>query len=226
MKAFLRSVGMVSLLRMAVEMLLPTGATRRMCQTLLGLMTSLTMLAALRSQYPAMQMSVLTAYRDFEYARQALNLGVCRYLLKPSNMDELMEALRAMIGRLGDAQAELPEENPEAGSFIVQRALQFMREHCAEHLSLSDVADHVYVSQWHLSKLINRHTEQGFFELIGSMRIERAKLLLSDPSMRVQDVALQVGYHDVAHFSKSFKKLTGKTPVEYRASLGGQSGTE
>ena len=48
MKAFLRSVGMVSLLRMAVEMLLPTGATRRMCQTLLGLMTSLTMLAALR----------------------------------------------------------------------------------------------------------------------------------------------------------------------------------
>lgn len=39
MKAFLRSVGMVSLLRMAVEMLQLTGATRRMCQTLLGLMT-------------------------------------------------------------------------------------------------------------------------------------------------------------------------------------------
>ena len=97
-----------------------------------------------------------------------------------------------------------------------------MREHCAERLTLRDVADHVYVSQWHLSKLINRSTEQSFFELIGGMRVERAKLMLSDPSMRVQDVALQVGYLDVAHFSKSCKKVTGMTPVEYRASLAGQ----
>ena len=49
-------------------------------------MDGLTMLAALRSEFPRMQTAVLTAYRDFDYARQALNLGVCRYLLKPSNM--------------------------------------------------------------------------------------------------------------------------------------------
>ena len=190
-------------------------------------MDGLAMLAALKSEYPRMQMCVLTAYRDFEYARQALNLGVCRYLLKPSNMVELVEAVRVMTERLGKYAEEAPEEaadaeGNEAGSFVVQSALKYMREHSAERLTLSDVADHVYVSQWHLSKLINRYTEQSFFELIGGMRVERAKLMLSDPSMRVQDVALQVGYLDVAHFSKSFKKVTGMTPVEYRASLAGQ----
>ncbi|MBR4502036.1 MAG: response regulator [Clostridia bacterium] len=190
-------------------------------------MDGLKMLAALRSEYPRMQMSVLTAYRDFEYARQALNLGVCRYLLKPSSMDELVEAVRVMTQRLGarageDEDEEETDEAAEAGSFIVQRALSYMREHCADHMTLSDVADKVYVSQWHLSKLINRHTHQSFFELIGSMRAERARLLLADPSMRVVDVALAVGYHDVAHFSKSFKRVTGKTPVEYRASLAGR----
>ena len=183
-------------------------------------MDGLTMLAALRSEYPRMQMSVLTAYRDFDYARRAINLGVCRYLLKPSDMDELEEAVRVMVSRL-DAQPkeDTPATDTEeaAGNFIVQAALGYMRAHCADgHISLSDVADHVYVSQWHLSKLLNRETGQSFFDLLGGMRIDLAKRLLSDPARRIHEVAEAVGYLDVAHFSKSFKKHVGCTPGEYR----------
>lgn len=187
-------------------------------------MDGLTMVAALRSEFPRMRVTVLTAYRDFDYARQAISLGVSRYLLKPSKMDELYEAIETMTAALA-ADVPLPAAEPEevesgeAGSFVVHAALEYIREHCTEHISLSDVADSVYVSQWHLSKLINRHTNQSFFDLLGSMRIERAKVLLADPSMRVHAVAEEVGYSDVAHFSKSFKKIVGKTPGEYRASL-------
>ena len=189
-------------------------------------MDGLTMLAALRSEFPHMLVTVLTAYRDFDYAQKALHLGVHRYLLKPSKMDELNEAIRTMTAKLAEhdssdtPQEDSPAEPGEAGSFIVRTALDYMRQHCTEHISLADVADNVYVSQWHLSKLINRHTDQSFLELISSMRIERAKVLLTDPALRIHAIAEQVGYNDVAHFSKSFKKLTGKTPVEYRASLG------
>ena len=63
-------------------------------------MDGLTMLAAIRSEHPEIQTAVLTAYRDFDYARQALTLGVCRYLLKPSNLEELKEAVRLMVSRL------------------------------------------------------------------------------------------------------------------------------
>ena len=188
-------------------------------------MDGLTMLAALHSEFPRMQMTVLTAYRDFDYAKRALTLGVCRYLLKPSKMDEIHEAVRFMAARLDalsppeEGAEEESAEGGEAGSFIVNAALEYMRSHCAEHISLADVADHVYVSQWHLSKLINRHTGQSFFDLIGGMRIDRAKVLLADPAMRVHAVAEEVGYNDVAHFSKSFKRIVGKTPGEYRASL-------
>ena len=175
-------------------------------------MDGLTMLAALRSEYPRMQMSVLTAYRDFEYARQALNLGVCRYMLKPSDMNEIIEAVTLMTQRLDAMPAEEAEpggENP-AGNFIVQAAI---------HLSLSDVADHVYVSQWHLSKLLNRVTGESFFDLLGGIRIGIAKDLLADPARRIHEVAENVGYTDVAHFSKSFKKHVGCTPGEYRNAL-------
>ncbi|MBQ7848520.1 MAG: response regulator [Clostridia bacterium] len=192
-------------------------------------MDGLTMLAALRSEFPQMQLSVLTAYRDFDYAQRAINLGVCRYLLKPSKMDELNEAIRTMTDRIGGrteerdaapAEAETAQEAGEAGSFIVNAALEYMRAHCTERISLAGVADNVYVSQWHLSKLINRHTGQNFLELLNMMRIERAKVLLADPSLRIHAIAEQVGYNDVAHFSKSFKKITGRNPGEFRASLG------
>ena len=183
-------------------------------------MDGLTMLAALGSEFPRMQTAVLTAYRDFDYARQAITLGVCRYLLKPSDLNELKETLRVMVSRLDllpPAEGDVPDETTEAGNFIVNAALDYMRENCMQqHLSLGAVADHVYVSQWHLSKLLNRETGKGFFDLLGSMRIEKAKSLLRTPGMNIQDVAEQTGYTDVAHFSRTFKKLTGQTPGEYR----------
>lgn len=184
-------------------------------------MDGLTMLAALRSEFPEIQTTVLTAYRDFEYARQAITLGVCRYLLKPSNLDELKEAVQMMVSRLDarPAQKEPAEEAAaqEAGNRLVRAALAFMKEHCTEqHLSLGEVADHVYVSQWHLSKLLNRETGQSFFDLLGSLRIGRAKELLADPSMRVHEVAEATGFSDVGHFSRSFKRFAGCTPGEYR----------
>jgi len=185
-------------------------------------MDGLTMLAAIRSEFPEIQMSVLTAYRDFEYARQAITLGVCRYLLKPSNLEELKEAVRQMASRL-DAMPRLREEDApdesvrEAGNHLVKAALAYMKEHCTEqHLSLGEVADHVYVSQWHLSKLLNRETNQSFFDLLGGMRIAAAKKLLADPALRIHEIAEMAGFSDVAHFSRSFKKTAGCTPGEYR----------
>lgn len=185
-------------------------------------MDGLTMLAAIRSEFPEIQMSVLTAYRDFEYARQAITLGVCRYLLKPSDLEELKDAVRQMVSRL-DAMSLPVEESGEdetvreAGNYLVKAALAYIREHCTEqHLSLSEVAEHVYVSQWHLSKLLNRETGQSFFDLLSGMRISRAKELLADPAIRIHEIAERTGFSDVAHFSRSFKKIMGCTPGEYR----------
>lgn len=182
-------------------------------------MDGLKMIAALKSEYPRMQISVLTAFRDFEYAQRAIRLGVARYLLKPSRMPELAEAIQEMTRRLEADRAETPvieTEDEEASSFIVNAALEHMRQHCTEHLHLSDVAGSIYVSQWHLSKLINKYTNQNFLSLLNTMRVDRAKELLREPSLKVHEIASLTGFLDVAHFSKTFKKITGMTPVEFR----------
>lgn len=182
----------------------------------------LTMLAGLKGEFPRMQIAVLTGYRDFEYARRAIRLGVSRFLLKPSKMEELNEALEHMTGvlerlpPLEEEEPEMPEGGEESNSFLVRQAQIYIEEHCAQRLSLQDVADHCYVSQWHLSKLLNKHLKQSFYDLLNTVRICRAKQLMADPALRISEVAEQVGYADTAHFSRVFKKMEGVSAGEWR----------
>lgn len=197
-------------------------------------MDGLKMIAAIRSEYPDTVVSILTGYRDFDFAQQAIRLGVTRFLLKPSNMDELEEAVDAMCKRLGgsqagqaqapaaaegDAQTDEQEPAHEAGSFIVKNAVDYMEKNYVSKLTLAEVADKCYVSQWHLSKLLNKHLNQNFSEILNGIRMKEAKKLLADPSLRIGEVAEMVGFVDMAHFSRVFKKLEGVSANEYRNKL-------
>lgn len=172
-----------------------------------------------------MQITILTGFRDFEYAREAIRLGVTRFLLKPSKMEELEEAVEVMVKNLSgrkdgeEEEKKVGEGEPEesaAGSFIAQNAVKYIEENYMEKLKLSDVADQVYVSQWHLSKILNRHVEKSFSDILNHVRIEKAKELLKEPSLRIGDIAEKVGFLDMAHFSRVFKKQTGFSANEYR----------
>ena len=174
----------------------------------------LTMIAALRSEFPEMQVSILTGYRDFDFCQQALRLGVARFLLKPSNMEELEEALRIMTERCG--RKEVPEQTDNASGFIVRNAVTYMEEHYQEKLTLNKVAEQIYVSQWHLSKLLNRQEGKTFSEILNQIRIRKAMELLKDPSLRIADISEMVGFTEVAHFSRVFKKTAGVAANEYR----------
>lgn len=179
----------------------------------------LTMLAGLRAEFPRMQIAVLTGYRDVEYAQRAIRLGVARFLLKPSKMDELEEALACMTAALERLpRSEKAEEPPDsaANSFIVRQAQAYIAQHSGSKLSLQEVADHCFVSQWHLSKLLNKHLNQTFYDLLNAERMRRAKELLENPALRISEIAEQVGYADTGHFSRVFKKLEGVSPGEWR----------
>lgn len=211
----------------------------------------LTMVAGLRSEFPNIKISILTGYRDFDYAQKAISLGVSRYLLKPSNLAEIEEAVLVMTealkgtfrdGQKGSGREEKEESSSEgkeikktagnyqeegeedteskaAGSFIIYNAIQFMEENYNRKITLCEVAEKTYISQWHLSKLLNRHKGLNFSEILNNIRVKEAKKLLMNSSMRIGDIAWEVGFTDIAHFSKVFKKLTGLSANEYRNSV-------
>lgn len=182
----------------------------------------LAMISGLKSEFEDTEFSILTGYRDFDYAQRAIRLGVTRFLLKPSNMEELEEAISAMVENLkkknilGDAEQQEDNAANPANSFVVKNALQYMEEHYDKKLTLSEVAEHTYVSQWHLSKILNKHTGKSYSELLNTIRIKKAQELLNDSSLRIGDVAEIVGFLDMAHFSRVFKKIVGMSAQEYR----------
>ncbi len=190
----------------------------------------LSMIAGVKSEFPDMEISILTGYRRFEYAQKAINLGVTRFLLKPSNLEEIEEAIKAMVQNLKERgihpgnstrepMAEEEKLDTEASNFIVNNAVKYIEQNYPHKITLSEVAEKTYVSQWHLSKLLNRHLGQNFSEILNNIRIKEAQKLLRDPSLRIGDIAEKVGFMDMAHFSRVFKKSIGISANEYRNTL-------
>lgn len=190
----------------------------------------LTMIAGLKGEFPDMQIAVLTGYRDFEYAQRAVNIGVTRFLLKPSKMIELEETLTAMTQNLRKIKGEdltdksqnpvlEEEQGMAANNFIFQTAMNYIKQHYTEKFTLTELAEQIHVSKWHLSKLLNKYTGKSFSDLINQSRINKAKELLVDPAMKIHQISEVLGFADVTHFSRIFKKLQLVSPNEYRNSL-------
>lgn len=189
-------------------------------------MDGLSLIAALRSEFPQMQVAILSGHPDFEYAQKAIRLGVTNYILKPSKMAELEGALAKMVANLAalkghDAPVRIPQERVEdagdnAGNFIIGNAIQYINAHYMEKISLPEVAGKVYVSQWHLSKLIAKNTGQSFSDLLNGVRIREAKKLLASPAYKIWEISELVGFSDVTHFSRIFKKIENCSANEYR----------
>lgn len=172
----------------------------------------------LGEEFAKMQVTVVTAGREFESAQEAVRLGVVRYLTKPAGGSVLEEALGAMTDRL-DRMFPPEHASAEHPGFIVHQAISYMEQNYNVKLTLQDVANHCFVSQWHLSKLLNRQTEQSFYDLLNTIRIDRAKQLLQNPGLKIGDIVELVGFSDSAHFARVFKKLVGISANEYRNQL-------
>jgi YesN/AraC family two-component response regulator len=99
---------------------------------------------------------------------------------------------------------------------LLEESLAFIEENLySEDLSLEKVASHVYVSKCHYSRLFQKHVGKGFKEYVISKRIDRAKLLLRKGS-QVTDTCYSVGYNDLTHFGRIFKRTVGMNPSVYR----------
>ena len=197
----------------------------------------LTMLAGLKSEFPDMQVTILTGYREFEYARRAIDLSAVRFLVKPAKPAEIEEAIEAMTKNLQAkpkrqaAKAKdiepavalnadiMSEEGQDSSNFVVNAAIRHIKQSCTEKLTLSEVADRIYVSQWHLSKLLSRYVNKSFYDLLNEARIEQAKELLQDPQFTISSVSDMVGFTDASHFTHVFKRIENTTPKAFRNTL-------
>jgi len=101
----------------------------------------------------------------------------------------------------------------------VKKVTAYMREHLGEAIGLDELAALAGLSRFHFCTAFRQATGRTPHDWLVSLRIERARQLLSDPALRITEVALAVGYETPSSFAASFRKVAGVTPTEYRRSL-------
>ncbi len=178
-------------------------------------------------KYPNVKVIFLTAYNEFEYARQAVRIGVSDYLLKPFSDGELEGSIQRLLHLHPNAPAtssELEEQliplkkKEEVSNRYVQSAIEYIEDHYPDSdFSLGALAESMSVSEGHISRLFKSETDISINNYLTKYRIKMAMDYLKDVQVKVYEVAEKVGYQDIAYFSNTFKKLVGKTPSDYQS---------
>ena len=100
----------------------------------------------------------------------------------------------------------------------LQKAIGYIATHYQRRLSLAEVAVSVYVSRSHLAHLFQQDLGTSFVRFLTSLRIDRAKRLLSDqPWEAITTIATETGFSDLRHFERTFKKEVGCSPKSFRS---------
>ncbi|MDQ0230306.1 response regulator transcription factor [Metabacillus malikii] len=98
----------------------------------------------------------------------------------------------------------------------IKKLLEYIKNHYAEPLTLSEVAKHFHFNPSYLSSYFSNHSDEGFIEYLNRIRIEEASKLLVERRATISEISGMVGYSDHSYFCKVFKKFTGLSPSQYR----------
>jgi AraC-like DNA-binding protein/ligand-binding sensor protein len=145
------------------------------------------------------------------------------YFATPVVTADRLQAIIQLLGMFAEylgeyatrqALARSPSEPP-----AVAKAKEYVETHLDKAIALEQVVRHVGVSRFYFCKLFKKATGMTLTEHISRMRLEKAKAMLVDPSVRISEVAFAAGFGSIPQFNSVFKRYVGVAPTEYRESL-------
>lgn len=169
----------------------------------------------------------LTGFDKFAYAKQAISVHALDYLLKPYKEQELVfaveDAIRqvsSQVPHVAKPTAEAPtlkEEVDDVRTAIIRAEMySFIEGHYREDISMQDAAAALRYSDAYFCKLFKQCFKVNFSTYLNEFRVQKAQQLMTDARLNLKDISAACGYSDANYFTKVFKRITGKTPSEYR----------
>jgi AraC-like DNA-binding protein len=97
----------------------------------------------------------------------------------------------------------------------VAQAIDYLETHYATPITLSELSAHVYITPYHLARMFTQHVGMPPHTYLETVRIRRAEQLLKQ-KITIADIAYQTGFSSQSHLTRTFKRVIGTTPAEYR----------
>ncbi len=197
--------------------------------------SGLAILRAIKQVSPEVLVMLMTGFGSEDITVEAFRAGVQDYLRKPISLQDLLTRVEALlVGRQPAGEPPSPiflgtePASPDAGPIpfggSYQRVIAFMEAHLNGPLSLERVAREAGMSKFHFCRQFKDATGLTFREFLVRRRVARALGLLRDQDRSVSQVSQEVGFKDLSHFSRTFRKLTGQPPSRYRRLGGDRAG--
>lgn len=101
-------------------------------------------------------------------------------------------------------------------SDIITRAMAFIEENYAQKLTLRELSRQLHINESYLSKLFKKELDVNFTDYLNELRIHKSMQLIEETNLSLLEIAVQVGFEDQSYYTKIFKKVTGKTPKQYK----------
>jgi AraC-like DNA-binding protein/ligand-binding sensor protein len=143
-------------------------------------------------------------------------------LISPDKYNAIVRLLSFFADQLSALSNQLVTEKSNAEPPLVLRAREYIDKHKTEELSLSDVAKASGASVFHFCKVFHKATGLKFTDYVARVRLEDARARLLNPNLRVSEIAYDVGFQSLTQFNRTFKRVFGQSPSEFRNHLHGK----
>lgn len=205
-----------------IEKLVPDVVVTDIC---MPFMDGLELASLIGESFPYIKVILLTAYKDFQYARRAIKLKVSDYLVKPVETRELIEAIQRACREIeveNDDKGLEDEGVPDMQDLNYAEALIYaVKSYIDENfstceLNLETIARASHISISYLCALFKQFHNTSPINYLNKVRIGYARKLLVDSRIKSYEVAQRSGYRSPQYFSYCFKQNTGMSPTQYR----------
>ena len=151
--------------------------------------------------------------------RKALDLWKKTPFIAPSRYEATVQLLNFFAKQLSTMSNQIVIEEENAEPPIITRARQFIAQNKSEPLSLGAVAKAAGASVFHFCKVFRKATGLKFTDYVARIRLQDAKERLVNPNLRISEIAYDVGFQSLTQFNRTFQRIFGQSPSEYRAQL-------
>jgi AraC-like DNA-binding protein/ligand-binding sensor protein len=140
-------------------------------------------------------------------------------VLSPHRYRAMLRLLNIFAQHLSILSNQLVVRREKDESANMARARQFIEKHQAEPLSLGRVAHAANISRHYFCKMFKKASGMNFIDYLSRVRVEKSKALLLNPNSRISEAAFASGFQSMTNFNRTFRRIVGRSPTQFRNSL-------